>query len=382
MKSDIIIRVESITHYSGERGPIGMTNSNAPDRMLFRSAAAILVITLCSATANAHVKWFFDYDVTKPPTPIGDVIDAVFVKLFLVSVAACYLFFLVDRYIFESGYFAEFDQNLRRLDKAAQYIMRAAAGIFFLCLFGWWALGYGKSFYLTPELITDSPVVPWIHLFISLCVIWRRTVFLAGLGIFGLYIAAGFQYGIFHILDYLIFLGIAYFLTVVQTSARRLLKSGFIVLFACTGLTLIWAAIEKFAYADWTISVLETRPHMLMGMTPPVFMKVSGFVEFFATFILLGAVSVVGRIVALVLMSVFVLAVFEFGMVDAIGHLMIVAILWVLVVRGPTDARNMLVLPDKSLFTEAYFMTGLYFLAFVMIFILYYGIHHFAFGTP
>lgn len=49
--------------------------------------------------------------------------------------------------------------------------------------------------------------------------------------------------------------------------------------------------------------------------------------------------------------------------------------------RGPTDARYMLVLPDKSLFTEAYFMTGLYFLAFVMIFILYYGIHYLAFGS-
>lgn len=362
--------------------PILMTSQKAHNFTLFRTAALGFLICICAVTADAHVKWFFDYDVTKPPTPIGEVLDGTFVKLFLLSVVGCYLFFLVDRYIYESGYFAEFDQNLKRLDKAAQYIMRAAAGIFFLSLFGWWALGYGKSFYLTPELVTNSPVVPWVHLFIAACVVWRRTVFLAGLGVFGLYIAAGFHYGLFHILDYLIFLGIAYLLTLVQSSNRKLLKSGFIVLFACTGLTLIWAAVEKFAYAHWTISVLETRPHMLMGMTPPVFMKVSGFVEFFATFILLGAVSVVGRIIALVLMSVFVLAVFEFGMVDAIGHLMIVAILWVLVVRGPTDARNMLVLPDKSLFTEAYFMTGLYFLAFVMIFILYYGVHHLTFGTP
>jgi hypothetical protein len=104
-------------------------------------------------------------------------------------------------------------------------------------------------------------------------------------------------------------------------------------------------------------------------------MLVSGFVEFTVTFLLLGAVSVIGRLVSLGLMSVFVLAVLQFGIVDALGHLMIVAILFVLVVRGPTDAREMLVLRDKSLFTEAYFMTGLYFLAFVMIFILYYGIH-------
>lgn len=350
-------------------------------QFFLRTFSIAFVLSIITVAANAHVKWFFDYDVTKPPTPIGDVLDGVFIKLFLASVAGCYLFFLVDRYIYESGYFSAFDQKLKNLDNAASYIMRAAAGIFFLSLFGWWALGYGESFYLTPELKTLSPAVPWVHLAIAVLVVSRHTVFAAGLGVFGLFIAAGIDYGIFHILDYLIFLGIAYFLFVSQSKNKSFIKSGFVVLFACTGLTLIWAAIEKFAYAHWTISVLEGRPHMLMGLSPPVFMKVSGFVEFFVTFILLGAASVIGRLVAMVLMSVFVLAVFEFGMVDAIGHLMIVAILWVLVVRGPTDARNMLVLPEKSLFTEAYFMTGLYFLAFVMIFILYYGIHYLTFGS-
>lgn len=358
----------------------GMTSTVLPS-CFSRVVAIVSLVCLAVLSVDAHVKWFFDYDVTKPPTPIGEVLDGTFVKLFLVSALACYVFFLLDRYIFEEGLFEEFDRNLKRLDNAAQFIMRTAAGIFFLCLFAWWALGYGESFYLTPELKTSSRVVPWVHLVIAACVLSRYTLFAAGLGVFGLYAAAGRDYGLFHVLDYLIFLGIAYFLLVSGSTSKRVLRSGFVVLFACTGLTLIWAAIEKFAYAHWTISVLEGRPHMLMGMSPPVFMKVSGFVEFFVTFILLGAVSVVGRLVALALMSVFVLAVFEFGMVDAIGHLMIVAILWVLVVRGPTDARYMLVLPDKSLFTEAYFMTGLYFLAFVMIFILYYGIHYLTFGS-
>ena len=215
----------------------------------------------------------------------------------------------------------------------------------------------------------------------AVAVVSRYTSFITGLGVFFLYFAAGLQYGLFHILDYLIFLGIAFYLTVSQTKVKPLLKAAFITLFACAGLTLIWAAVEKFAYSHWTIAVLADKPNVTMGMPPHIFMKVSGFIEFFVTFILLGAVSVVGRLISLGFMSVFVLAVFEFGMVDAVGHLMIVAILWVLIVRGPTDARNMLVLPDKSLFTEAYFMTGLYYLAFVTIFILYYGIHYLAYGT-
>ncbi len=348
---------------------------------LFRILTTFFLTTLCTVTANAHVKWFFDYDVTQPPTPIGEVLDGTFVKMFLVSVAACYLFFLADRYIYEEGILVEFDKKMKLFDNAANYIMRGAAGIFFLALFGWWAFGIGESFYLTPELKTASAIVPWIQLAMALAVISRYTVFLTGLGVFALYIAAAVNYGFFHMLDYMIFLGIGYYLTVSQTQNKSWLKSGFIVLFACTGLTLIWAAVEKFAYSHWTIAVLADKPHVTMGMSPPIFMKVSGFIEFFVTFILLGAVSVVGRLISLGFMSIFVLAVFEFGTVDAVGHLMIVAILWVLIVRGPTDARNMLVLPDKSLFTEAYFMTGLYFLAFVMIFILYYGIHHLAYGS-
>ncbi len=340
-----------------------------------------LLIGVTATIADAHVKWFFDYDVTKPPTPIGEVIDGTFVKMFLISVAACYLFFLADRYIYENGILAEFDKKLKLFDNAANYIMRAAAGIFFLALFCWWAFGVGQSFYLTPELKTNAAWVPWLHLVMALAVISRHTVFITGIGVFVLFGSAILDFGLFHLLDYMIFIGIGYFLTVSQTKNKSLLKSGFVTLFAATGLTLIWAAVEKFAYSHWTIEVLADKPHVTMGMTPPVFMKVSGFIEFFVTFILLGAVSVVGRLISLGFMSVFVLAVFEFGLLDAVGHLMIVAILWVLIVRGPTDARNMLVLPDKSLFTEAYFMTGLYFLAFVMIFILYYGIHFYSYGS-
>ena len=356
-----------------------MNFQNFNNRKAFQSLTFVFLIAVCATAAQAHVKWFVEYDVTKPPLPIGEVLDGTFVKMFLASVAACYLFFLADRFIYEEGYLAEFDKKLKLFDNLAGYVMRVASSVFFFALFFWY-LNFGTSFYLTPELKTTAGYVPWVHLVMALCAISRHTTPITGIGIFFLYISAGFDYGLFHILDYLTFFGIGYYLTVSNTKSKGWLKSGFIVLFACTGLTLIWTSVEKFAYADWTSPLFIEKPHMLMGLTPAVFMKLSGFIEFFITFILLGAVSVVGRLVSLGFMSIFVLAVFEFGMVDAIGHLMIVAILFVLIVRGPTNARDMLVLPDKSLFTEAYFMTGLYFLAFVMIFILYYGIHHLSYG--
>ena len=343
------------------------------------SFVALLFIYF-TESAEAHVKWFVEFDIAEQPLPISEVIDKTFVYMFIVSVIACYIFFLVDRYIYEEGYFAEFDKKLKLFDGLANAIMRASAGIFFLSLFLWWYMGFGDSFFITPELQTHSSAIPWIHLLIAACMILPSTTFVGGIGVFFLWFAGVSEYGIYHMLDYPIFLGIAYYLTTSNIKSKAWVKSAFVVLFACTGITLIWASVEKFAYADWTDPIFEKAPHMLMGLSSEMFMKLSGFMEFFVTFILLGAVSVVGRLISLALMSIFVLAVAEFGVVDAIGHLMIVAILFVLIVRGPTSAREMLVLRDKSLFTEAYFMTGLYYLAFVTIILLYYGLHYLFFA--
>ncbi len=338
------------------------------------------VLAAFGHTALGHVKWFVEYDVTKPPTPIGDVLNGTFVKLFLASVAVVFLFFVGDRWMYKRGLFVALDERLRKLDRFGGYAIRYSAGTFFFLLWLWWML-YGTSFLITPELITTAGWVPWLHLAMAVLVLTRYTAPVAVVGIFFLFGAAIQQFGLFHMLDYVIFAGIGFFLIAANLGSPRWLRSAFVVLFACTGLTLIWASVEKFAYAEWTFPLLEKNPDMRMGLSPQTFMTLSGFVEFNVIFLLLGAVSIVGRLVALGAMSIFVLAIFKFGVVDAIGHLMIVAILVVLLVRGPTDARNMLFLSDKSVWTESYFMTGLYFLAFVMIFILYYGLHFEFYGV-
>lgn len=343
-------------------------------------AALVIFCALMAIPAQAHVKWFADCDVTKPPLPIGQVLTGIFIKFFLVSIFAIYGFFLADRFIYKKGYWSALDQRLRRFDTLSIRIMRISAAVFFISL-ALWRLKFGQSFYLTPELKTESIWVPWLHLVLGLCALSRYTMPVTGTGIFVLYAAALRHYGIYHMLDYPIFLGIGYFFMVTNIRRSQWMKSGFVVLFACTGLTLIWAAIEKFVYPQWTYPILQHNPDMLMGMSPYIFMVVSGFIEFNLAFVVLGATSMVGRLVAFGLQAIFVLAIFKFGVIDAVGHLMIIAILFILVVRGPTDARNMLALGGKSIWTEAYFMTGLYSLAFVMMFILYYGLHYVSYGV-
>jgi hypothetical protein len=330
--------------------------------------------------ALAHVKWFVEFDNAKAPLPISEVLTRTFITFFIASVAVTYLFFVGDRYAYKKGYLVALDERLRSFDALSIHVMRGSAAVFFLSLFAFHFFT-GTSFFLTPELKTASPFVPWIHLAIGLCALSRHTAPIVGVGILGLYGASVHEYGLYHLIDYLIFLGIAYFFLVTTIEKGRWKKSGFVVLYALMGLTLLWASVEKWGYPQWTYPLLARDPSLLMGMDPYPYMVLAGFVEFDVIFLLLGAASIVTRVIALALETIFVLAIFKFGLIDAVGHLMIIAILFVLIVRGPTEARNILVLREKSVWMEAYFMTGLYFLAFVTIFLMYYGFHYLYYGV-
>jgi hypothetical protein len=322
----------------------------------------------------AHVKWFAPFDVNAPPKPIGEVLNGQFVKFFLGSAVAVCAFFWADRTAYRRGVLRALDARLKRLDELSILILRLSAAIFLIAVWVWY-LAYGTAFYITPELRAHSAYVPWLQLALAFCALFRRTLPAVGLGIFALYGLALRDYSLFHLLDYMIFVGLGYFFTVATIKRGNWRKSGFIILFAATGITLLWAAMEKFAYPEWSYAMLRLHPDMLMGLQPETFMLLAGFVEFSVAFVLLGAASIAGRVVALAFQAIFMLAIFEFGLLDAIGHLMIIAILFVLFMRGPTSAREILVLREKSVAMEIYFMMGLYFLAFVMIFIAYYGLH-------
>jgi hypothetical protein len=343
----------------------------------------MIVMLTCATMANgawAHIKWFKPFDISKAPRPIGEVLTGTFLFFYLGSVAFVYFFFLADRYAYKKGVLVKFDESLRIFDGLSIYIMRVAAGIFFLAL---WAYGFfaNQISFLTPELKTTWSWVLWLQLAIGLCAISRHTVPLLGAGIFVLYFTAMSQFGIYHMLDYILFLGIGYFFMATSVTSGGWKKSGFIAMYALTGISFLWVAVEKFAYPQWTYPMLAESPELLLGIPPAPYMILAGFVEFVVVFLMLGAASVVTRIIALALQSIIVLAILKFGMIDAVGHLMIIAILFVMIVRGPTEARNILVLREKSAKMEAYFMTGLYFLAFVTAFILYYGLHYLCYGN-
>ncbi|WP_338844453.1 hypothetical protein V8J88_12455 [Massilia sp. W12] len=341
---------------------------------------AALLLLLHSLTAQAHVKWFAPYDIAKPPLPIGEVLTETFMWFFGGSIVFIFGFFMVDRYALRKGYLAKFQEKIKIRDAESIDIMRLAIGIFFILL---WAHGIFIKIpvFLTPDLVTHSQLIPWLQLAIGICAFFDRTVVLVGFGIAGLYIGGVAQYGIFHMTDYMIFIGMAYFFMVCSVTRWRWKKTGFVILYKGAGITLMWASIEKFGYPHWTYPMLQDNPGMLMGMTPYNYMLLAGFIEFAISFVMISSASVLARKVAAGLQAVFILAILKFGPIDALGHLMIIVILFILFMRGPTDRiRATMVLREKAIWVDAGFMTALYTFALVFFFIWYYGFHFYYYG--
>jgi hypothetical protein len=357
--------------------PTASTAGHTVAKTAVRFGGALALLVAAVGPALAHVKWFAQYDLTLPPMTIGEVLNKVFAGFFLASVVAVYLFYVVDRFAYRKKFLEGVLSRFTISESTAFLIMRCAIAAFFAAVSVW---GFsGDAFYLTPELKTNQWWVPWLQAALALCALHRWTMPLTAVGMAVLYGAAIRQYGLFHLLDYLILVGVTYYFLVSPIDRPGWKKSRYIVMYAATGLTLLWASIEKWGYPSWTFPLFDNDPGLLMGLDPRVYMVLAGFVEFNLTFVLLSSASLFSRAIALGLMAVFVLAIAKFGMIDAIGHLLIIAILVVLTLHGPTEGRNFLMLETKSLWTEAYFMTGLYVLALVLVFAAFYGFHWLAY---
>jgi hypothetical protein len=316
--------------------------------------------------ASAHVKWFCAYDVAGQPRGLENVLCPNFEQL--VGLA---IFFLVAGCIIEQTSLGE--PLLRSLDRATQWLrshsellIRVVCGAFFVSL---WAIG---GIILTPELKTASPLIPWLQLAMAACLISRRTVPLTAAGICLLYAFALWNYGIFHLLDYPIFLGIAAYLTLTALEKNLFGMRPIDVVRWAAGITLMWASIEKWAYPDWSFPLFLQHPAVAMGFEPEFFMRAAGVVEFALAFALLWT-PFVRRCAAIVLAAMFVSAIFEFGLIDAIGHSCIIVVLVAIVAD---DAR----VPIVKLRQLALAPVG-YAIALAATLGVYYVLHTVLFGT-
>jgi hypothetical protein len=234
-------------------------------------------------------------------------------------------------------------------------LIRAGTAAFFIAVFG-----YGKII-LTPELTTDLVVINWLQALIAAGMFWRGTMAFSACGIAVLFAAGIYYYGTFHMMDYPIFLGLAAYLAMTGTGRSEILGLRPIdVARICTGITLLWASVEKWAYPQWSFPLLHAHTRLSLGFAPDFYMTASGVIEFALAFGLLWT-PLVRRLSAIVLCAMFLSAVLEFGKIDAIGHFPIIILLLAIIADDqPAPARSPVLVPSLYCATLVAFVAAYY----------------------
>lgn len=344
------------------------------DGMTKRRFIAMLGL-LMPVSAFAHVKWFVDYNIMCPPRPpFGVLFSDYFVMFCLLVGPIMFAVALVDRYLTRRQCFLHRHAGVltEKLSDHFPRLLRLGVSAFFASVF-LYSGAHGSSMILTPELKTQAEWIRWFQLGVAAMALTQRTAFLAGVGIVFLYGYAVNSYGLFHLLDYPIFLGVAAHLIIDSRYGRSRRELAHAVMRVATGMTLLWGSIEKFAYPEWSFVLLAERPGMTLGFDPEFYMVAAGFVEFCAAFLLItGMLS--ARAAAIVLLIFFLSAIGPFGLIDVIGHSVIIIVLVLLTFSDNPVARRFDT--PSNLAVTAVRHTGLFFGALLLFMGLYYGGHY------
>ena len=285
-----------------------------------RTPLLALGLSTIATAAWAHVKWFEEYEVSADPVPITTTLA---LPAFWFAIALVTFFFLTATVLERRapGLTATrmLDTGTRLLRDHADAFMIAVMAAFFVALFA-----VGGS-YLTPDLKTESELLPWAQLLIGILLIWRRTRPVAAVMIVLLWAVALANYDLFHLYDYLALgLGLAGYLFLSGLKDGKWHDRRFAVLRWGIALALMWSSMEKFMYPQWFMPLLEEKPFLAFGIPFEPYTTMAGVAEFTLGFGLLWT-SLVRRLSAVALFALMFSAVYPFGRIDMIGHATILA---------------------------------------------------------
>ena len=301
-----------------------MAPGKARRRAAWAAAAALAATALLPGAARAHVKWFAEFGTGDPPAPLSAVLTPTFFALAALGTVAVGVLAVLERRVEGASWYLRVDRWLAERAGQALLVLRVTTGATLL-------LSWQSGAMLAPEL--EAPAwVGWYQFALALLLLFGRTVPAAGAGLALLYGVAVSRYGLFHMLDYLHYLGIAWYLGVAGARAERLRESRIPALYLTVGFALAWLALEKVVYPQWTAYLLEQNPQLALGLDPDFFRVGAAFVEF--TLGYLFVINLFERPIAALVTLVFFTTTLVFGKVEVIGHTAIHGALVVFLLEG------------------------------------------------
>lgn len=288
-------------------------------------ASVLLLFALLPTSAEAHVKWFANFAFTDPPLTLREVVTPLYLGLAALSVLVISSMVFVDKRLTHINWYTQLNQWLANRKQHSLTVMRIAMAAVLL-------VSWSNDTLLTPELTISTGWMSWLQFVIALLLLFPSMTLYAGAGLLTLYTLAVIEFGAFHMLDYLHFLGIGIYLLTSRLNNQRLRDIGLPALYATIGFSLIWLGYEKLVYPNWTIYLLEQNPQLTMGLPPQFFLYSAAFVEMSLGFLLI--IGLLERPLAAIITLVFFGTTLVFGKLEVIGHTPLHAALVVFLLSG------------------------------------------------
>ena len=289
----------------------------------------LLMVVVPADPAGAHVKWFSEFDFADRPRSLPEVVTGGFVAMTLVAMVVVSVGVVLDQRLDGSGWYRRINDWLQSQEEYATTVIRLAMAA--VLLVSW----EGEAL-LTPELAEEASWIGWYQLLLVGLLVFGRTARIGGAGIVALWVMAVGYHGIFHMLDYLHYIGIGIYLYLSDEHEKRLADLGLPVLYATVGFALIWAGFEKLVYPQWGMLLLDENPQLALGLSPEQFLQGAAFTEITLGFLLI--IGLLERPLASVITMVFISTTLVFGRVELVGHTPLHAALVVFLISGPATA--------------------------------------------
>jgi uncharacterized membrane protein YphA (DoxX/SURF4 family) len=287
---------------------------------------AVAAVVLRTDPAGAHVKWFSDFDFGDPPRSLEQVFTPTFLVLSALAVGVFIVLVIIDGRLGTIGWYERANVWLSAHEHHSVLVMRVAMAAVLL-------ISWENHALLTPELPEGWAWLGWLQFGLALLLLAPRTAPIAGGGIGVLWLLAVWQYGAFHMLDYLHYVGIGAYLYLSGQKKATTRDLGLPVLYATVGFALIWLGFEKLVYPGWGLHILAENPKLLLGLEAEFFLQGSAFVEISLGFLLL--IGLLERPLAAVITIVFFTTTLVFGRLEVVGHTPLHAALVVFLLSGP-----------------------------------------------
>lgn len=274
----------------------------------------------------AHVKWFSQFSFLDEPRTFTQILTPIYLSMIVLTILVIGVMVYLERTLSNQGWYGRLNDWLSDRQPYSMLIMRIAIGAVLL-------INWASNAVLTPELAAPNGWVSWLQFVLAIGLIFPKTTYLSGAGLLLLYLLAIFEFGIFHMLDYLHFAGIGVYFLVSDFEDEKLRGLALPALYATIGFSLIWLGYEKLVYPEWALYLLDQNPQLALGLNPLFFLQAAAFVELALGYLLI--IGLLERPLAATITLVFFMTTMIFGKLEVIGHTPIHAALVVFLFNGP-----------------------------------------------